>query len=184
MARLENRNQFPISAGILLGLGLGGFSDGIVLHQILQWHHMATSAGYPADSVENLKFNTLLDGFFHAATWLFTLAGLFILWRKARHPHVDWNAKYLCGTFLIGFGLFNLVEGTINHQILGLHHVNETAPPEQWIYWDIGFLVWGAAMLIAGWLMLRSARRATAARLAGDPPSRPAGPVHAASRRG
>jgi hypothetical protein len=26
--------------GILLGLGLGGFVDGIVLHQILQWHHI------------------------------------------------------------------------------------------------------------------------------------------------
>jgi hypothetical protein len=48
------QRRFPVSAGILLGLGLGGFFDGIVLHQILQWHHMATSAGYPADSLENL----------------------------------------------------------------------------------------------------------------------------------
>ncbi len=24
----------------ILGLGLGGFFDGIVLHQILQWHHL------------------------------------------------------------------------------------------------------------------------------------------------
>jgi uncharacterized membrane protein len=31
--------------GILLGIGLGGFVDGIVLHQILQWHHMLTSEG-------------------------------------------------------------------------------------------------------------------------------------------
>lgn len=183
MANIEERNEFPVSAGILLGLGLGGFFDGIVLHQLLQWHHIATSAGYPPDSVENLEFNTLLDGLFHAATWLFTVAGLVILWRRARHVHIDWNAKYLCGTFLIGFGLFNLVEGIVDHHILGLHHVNETVPPEQWIYWDIGFLVWGAAMLIGGWLMLRSARRATAARATHRPP-RPAGPVHAASRRG
>ena len=52
---------FPIAAGILLGLGLGGFFDGIVLHQILQWHHMLTDAGYPATSVENLKINTFWD---------------------------------------------------------------------------------------------------------------------------
>jgi uncharacterized membrane protein len=26
---------FPLGAGILLGVGLGGFFDGIVLHQIL-----------------------------------------------------------------------------------------------------------------------------------------------------
>ena len=39
--------SFPISAGILFGLGLGGFFDGIILHQVLQWHHMLTSAGIP-----------------------------------------------------------------------------------------------------------------------------------------
>ena len=54
----DNPRQFPVSAGILFGLGLGGFFDGIVLHQVLQWHHMVTSAGYPPDSVENLEFNT------------------------------------------------------------------------------------------------------------------------------
>lgn len=159
MATAGNRNYFPVAAGVLLGVGLGGFFDGIVLHQILQWHHMATSAGYPPDSVDNLEFNTLLDGLFHAATWLFTVAGLFVLWRKARYAHVTWDAKYLCGTFLIGFGLFNLVEGIVDHQILGLHHVNETAPRDAWIYWDIGFLAWGAGMVVIGWLMLKSARR-------------------------
>ena len=48
---------------------------------------------------------------------------------------------------LMGFGLFNLVEGLVNHQILGLHHVNETVPRGQWIWWDLGFLAWGAGML-------------------------------------
>ncbi|MCK1539441.1 DUF2243 domain-containing protein, partial [Bradyrhizobium sp. 176] len=36
----RNSRSFPISAGVLLGLGLGGFFDGIVFHQLLQWHHM------------------------------------------------------------------------------------------------------------------------------------------------
>ena len=31
--------------GIILGVGLGGFVDGIVLHQVLQWHHMLSSTG-------------------------------------------------------------------------------------------------------------------------------------------
>ena len=30
------------ASGLLYGLGLGGFVDGIVLHQILQWHHMVS----------------------------------------------------------------------------------------------------------------------------------------------
>ena len=30
-------------AGIVLGLGLGGFVDGIALHQIMQWHNMGSA---------------------------------------------------------------------------------------------------------------------------------------------
>jgi hypothetical protein len=66
MTSTRECRHFPASAGILFGLGLGGFFDGIVLHQVLQWHHMVTSAGYPPTTVENLKLNTLLDGLFHA----------------------------------------------------------------------------------------------------------------------
>ena len=69
--------------------------------------------------------------------------------------------KLLAGTMLIGFGLFNLVEGMIDHQILGIHHVNETVPLDQWIYWDIGFLVWGALMLLGGWRLMRAGRQET-----------------------
>ena len=39
MATAVTERHFPASAGILFGLGLGGFFDGIVLHQ-LRWHHM------------------------------------------------------------------------------------------------------------------------------------------------
>jgi uncharacterized membrane protein len=151
----EARRDFPVITGIFFGLGLGGFFDGIVLHQILQWHHMLTSAGYPADSLPNLEFNVLWDGIFHASTYLFVATGLIILWRVARKRHIRWSGKLLPGSMLIGFGIFNLVEGIINHHLLGLHHVNETVPRDQWVYWDIGFLIWGALMLAGGWLLLR-----------------------------
>ncbi len=158
----HNGRGFPSSAGIWLGLGLGGFIDGIVLHQILQWHHMATSAGYPATTVDNLKFNTLLDGLFHASTYIFVAIGLVILWRASSKPHVRWSGKMLFGTMLVGFGIFNVAEGIVDHHILGLHHVNETVPAEQWIYWDVGFLIWGAVMLLVGWLLWRSGKEDTA----------------------
>jgi uncharacterized membrane protein len=144
---------FPASAGILFGVGLGGFFDGIVFHQVLQWHHMVTSAGYPANTVANLELNTLLDGLFHAATYVCIAAGLVILWRKANRQRARWSGKVLAGYLLVGFGLFNLVEGIVDHHLLGLHHVNETVPAAQWIYWDVGFLAWGAAMLAAGWYL-------------------------------
>ena len=82
---------------VLLGLGLGGFFDGIVLHQILQWHHMVTSAGYPADTVENLELNTLLDGLFHTSTYIMTGVGLGLLWSATRLPHVRWSTTLLIG---------------------------------------------------------------------------------------
>jgi uncharacterized membrane protein len=79
----EREGRFPRAAGLLFGLGLGGFFDGIVLHQLLQWHHML-STWYPITSLENLKLNTFWDGVFHSTTYLFLLGALFILWRAAR----------------------------------------------------------------------------------------------------
>lgn len=171
MAHDERKNrEFPTFAGILLGLGLGGFFDGIILHQVLQWHHMLTSAGYPADSVQNLEVNMLWDGLFHSTTYIFVLLGLIILWRTAHRTHVRWSGKLLWGTMLIGFGLFNLVEGIIDHHLLGIHHVNETVLQDQWIYWDLGFLVWGALMLIGGWRLMRVGQQETPEPRTGDRP--------------
>lgn len=150
--------HFPVSAGILVGLGLGGFFDGIVLHQLLQWHHMLSS-WYPVNTIENLELNTFWDGIFHASTYLFVVAGLFILWRSAKRRHLYWSSDLLIGSILLGFGAFNTVEGLLNHQLLGIHHVNELVPKEQWIYWDIGFIVWGVAMIVAGYVYLERGQR-------------------------
>ena len=160
--------SFPAAAGILFGLGLGGFFDGIVLHQILQWHHMLTTAGHPAITVWDLEVNMLWDGIFHASTYVFVVLGLILLWRTAHRVHLWWSGRLLIGTLLMGFGIFNLVEGIVDHQILGLHHVNETVPASQWLYWDIGFLVWGALMLIGGWALYKSGKQQTPGAVASD----------------
>jgi hypothetical protein len=68
-------------AGVLLGIGLGGFIDGILLHQILQWHHMI-SHDEPVDTVLGLERNTLWDGLFHAFTWAAVLVGLALFARQ------------------------------------------------------------------------------------------------------
>lgn len=150
--------HFPVSAGILFGLGLGGFFDGIVLHQLLQWHHILSS-WYPVNTIENLELNTRWDGAFHSATYLFVIAGLFSLWRTAQTHHLFWSSNLLTGTMLIGFGAFNVIEGLIDHHLLGIHHVNELVDPEYHIYWDLGFTAWGAAMLLIGYYLLRRGQR-------------------------
>jgi uncharacterized membrane protein len=144
---------FPVSVGVFFGLGLGGFFDGIVLHQVLQWHHMLSS-WYPVHSMETLEWNTLWDGIFHGSTSVFVLIGLYILWRAAHRSHLYWSNRLMIGTLLLGWGIFNFVEGIVNHQMLGVHHVNELAPQAQRIYWDMVFLLWGLVMIAAGlWLM-------------------------------
>jgi len=154
------KRSFPTAAGILFGLGLGGFFDGIVLHQVLQWHHMVSS-WYPPTTIPNLELNTLWDGIFHSATYIFIVIGLFILWRTARREHLYWSNKLLIGTLLLGWGIFNSVEGVIDHEMLGVHHVNELVAPSLRIYWDVGFLVWGLTMIVVGWWLIRTGEKVT-----------------------
>ncbi|HVG19318.1 MAG TPA: DUF2243 domain-containing protein [Blastocatellia bacterium] len=147
----------PVTAGILLGVGLGGFVDGITLHQIAQWHNMLSAKFPPHDSMDNMKFNMLWDGLFHAATWIVTVIGLFMLWGAARDGDRLPSTRSFVGSLILGWGLFNLVEGIIDHQLLGIHHVREV--PNALAY-DMTFLaVGGVLFILIGWTMLRGGRR-------------------------
>jgi uncharacterized membrane protein len=136
-----------VAAGALLGIGLGGFVDGILLHQILQWHHMLT-ARLPATDLVNLKVNMVWDGLFHAFTWLTTVAGLALLWRATGRSDVVRSTPAFAGSLALGWGLFNVVEGMIDHELLQIHHVH---PGDEQLSWDVAFLVLGAALIAAGW---------------------------------
>jgi len=147
-------NRGPaILPGVLLGIGLGGFLDGIVLHQILQWHHMVSDEGCcPTSSLEGFEENTLADGVFHAATWLVTLAGSLAVVRAWRRGELapPWRAH--AGALLAGWGIFNLLDSA-NHFIFGLHHVRDDLGGP--LGWDIGFLAFALALIGVGWLMTR-----------------------------
>ncbi len=98
------QRKFPMAAGILFGLGLGGFLDGIVLHQLLQWHHMLSS-WYPTNTIENLELNIRWDGIFHSITYALLVVGLFVLWQSADRHHLFWSTKLFTGTLLVGWRL-------------------------------------------------------------------------------
>ena len=137
----------------LLGLGLGGFADGIVLHQILQWHHMV-SDDRSMTTVAGLEANTLADGLFHSATWLLVVAGILLTvraWQRGE-PAPLW--RVYAGTMLVGWGVFNVVEGTIDHLILGVHHVRDDLGGP--VGWDLAFVVLGAVQLVVGAWLARS----------------------------
>ena len=164
MSEPSRQPRFPYAAGILFGLGLGGFFDGIVFHQLLQWHHMLSS-WYPDTSIENLRLNTLWDGIFHSTTFVLVAVGFYRLWRTSHRSHLAWSSRMMAGTLLLGWGVFNIAEGLIDHELLGVHHVNETVPKSQWIYWDMAFLAWGLVMLLGGWTLLRLGQAETRTRL-------------------
>ncbi len=146
-----------------MGVGLGGFVDGIVMHQILQWHHLVSHVEeFPPDTVAGLEVNTLADGFFHVLSWLFVIVGstlTIVQWRQGRLAP---NWAFHIGLLLAGWGVFNVVEGLINHQLLGIHHVRDDLGGP--IGWDIGFLVFGVLLIAGGWLLYRRGRRAVDAR--------------------
>jgi uncharacterized membrane protein len=145
---------------LTIGVGLGAFVDGIVLHQLLGWHHMLSARpGF------DMHANELADGLFHAGAWLVVLVGVLWLYSRLRLPPVPaawprldrgprpWRA--LIGPLLAGWGLFDVVEGIVDHHLLGLHHVR---PGVHQLAWDLVFLAFGAVLAGAGLLVARSSR--------------------------
>ncbi|MFN6498234.1 MAG: DUF2243 domain-containing protein [Nostoc sp. DedQUE01] len=146
-----NRRTPLIIAGVVLGLGLGGFVDGIILHQLLQWHHMLSNIR-PLTNVANEDLNMIWDGLFHAFDWVLTVVGIILLWRAGGRDDVPWSSQTFVGSILIGAGLFDVVEGLIDHQILGIHHVK---PGPNQLAWDLGFIAFGGLLAVIGWIMIK-----------------------------
>jgi uncharacterized membrane protein len=144
-----------VAAALALGIGLGGFFDGIVFHQILQMHNML-SGWLPVTDLVSAKTNMVWDGVFHAAVWIVTISGVIMLWNVGKRHDVIMDGRYLVGGFLMGWGLFNIVEGLIDHHVLGVHHVYELAGSS---VWDWAFLGWGVAMVLVGGMLIRPRHR-------------------------
>ena len=150
---ISSRPEYTKRAGILLGLGLGGFVDGILLHQIIQWHNMG-SAVVPPDTMDAMAANMRWDGLFHAAVWIMTLIGVYWLLADARRGARLPDSKAFTGLLIFGWGIFNLVEGIIDHHLLGLHHVRDIpvhVPLYDWLFLGIG----GAGFIALGWALSR-----------------------------
>lgn len=138
----------------LFGTGIGGFVDGIVLHQLLQWHHMLshTEAG-STKTVAGLELNTLADGLFHGAMWVLVVAAAILAVRARRRGRLSASRRFHAGLVLCGWGAFNIVEGLVNHQLLQIHHVRDDLGGP--LAWDLGFLGLSVVLAVAGWLLFR-----------------------------
>lgn len=129
----------------ILGLGILGSFDGIVFHQLLQWHSVMAHT--------DLHGRIFSDGLFHSLTVVFLVWGAIWLW-MAGNPNEMWRGKRtLLGGILLGGGTFNLVEGIINHHLLEIHHV-KMGDPHEFLY-DVAFLAVGVLLIAVGWMVQR-----------------------------
>ena len=136
--------------GLLLGFALGGFFDGILLHQILQWHHLLSLV----DGVRDLRNQVLFDGLFHGLMYAVAIVGLVLLVRGRHMAGREGAVRSLVAHVLAGFGSWHIIDGILSHWVLGIHRIRvDSADP---LFWDlIWFVVFGLGPLLAGLLLRR-----------------------------
>ena len=129
-------------SGFLFGLGLAAFVDEAVFHQLLHWHHFYDKS--------TTNWGLVSDGLFHAFSWFATIASLFLL-ADLRRRTVWSRARWVAGV-LLGAGIFQVYDGTVQHKLLRLHQIRydvELFPYD--VAWNAAALV----LLAVGVVLLR-----------------------------
>ena len=147
----RERTRPLVIAGTVMGVGMGGFVDGILFHQILQLHNMLSN-WVVRDSLVHEQINMFWDGIFHAFTWTAVALGLALLWKAIKLPGTLLSGQALWGSLLVGWGLFNFVEGSVDHEILQVHHVYQNG---NHVLWDMVFLASGPVLMALGAALIR-----------------------------
>lgn len=133
----------------LLGMSLGGFFDGVLLHQILQWHHLLSLVPGMAD----IRLQVLWDGYFHALMYLLAVLALWGLWRAQRR-HEAVSGPRLLGALLVGFGLWHVIDALVSHWALGIHRIRVDVDDP--MLWDLAWLAgFGLGPMAIGWFLTR-----------------------------
>jgi uncharacterized membrane protein len=139
-------------AGGVIGLALGGFFDGILLHQVLQWHHFLSLV--PGEALRDIRNQILADGMFHVAVYAIAAVGLVLLWRARGGFAAGGSDRQLLGAALLGFAAWQAADVGIFHWIIGIHRIRVDVPDP--LAWDIGWLVvTGIPPLLFGLLLIR-----------------------------
>ncbi len=154
-AAFPDRRRLLLLSGWVIGFALGGFLDGILLHQVLQWHHLLSLV--PGEALRDIRAQILADGLFHVAMYVIAAAGLWMMWRgRAGFTGAGVDRLFLANTAL-GFSLWQFVDTVLFHWILGIHRIRVDV--DNPLAWDIGWLlVFGVTSLILGIGLRRSAR--------------------------
>lgn len=135
---------------VVLGIALGGFFDGILLHQVLQWHHLLSLVS----GMDDLRLQVMWDGYFHVLMYALAAAGLWGMWRAYRRGVAAPGAMGLMAAVLLGFGLWNVLDIGLAHWLLRLHRVRLDVPDP--LSWDLAWLAAFGLVPIALWYWLKN----------------------------
>lgn len=139
-------------AGYMLGFGLGGFFDGILLHQLLQWHHLLSGL---EQARLDIRLLILWDGIFHALMYLIAIIGLCLLWRARNEFPAPGADRLMFANAIVGFGGWHVLDSIVSHWLLGIHRVRMDV--DNPLFWDLlWFAMFGLIPLTIGWIMRRS----------------------------
>lgn len=141
------------AGALLIGISFGGFLDGILFHQILQWHSLLSSVDRPGFG--DTRFRMMVDGIFHAGMYLVAVSGVYLFW-KGLKSHPEATIPPPGAMMLTGFGVWHVLDAIINHWLLGLHHIKED---QYWLLWDVIFFIAGVICVAIG-ISLRRAQSA------------------------
>lgn len=137
---------------LLLGFALGGFFDGILLHQVLQWHHLLSTVR--GGLLGDLRGQVMADGLFHALMYVVAAVGLWQLLAARRSLGEAAAGRAFLGAVLVGFGGWHAVDAVFSHWLTGIHHIRMDV--DNPLPWDIGWLVvFGLVPIALGVAMLR-----------------------------
>lgn len=139
----------------VIGFALSGFFDGILLHQLLQWHHLFSLV--PGDAWRDIRNQILMDGLFHVLMYVVATSGLWLLWRaRAQLREPGARRQAIAGAFL-GFGVWNVIDVVGFHWLIGIHRIR-VGVPEPLLY-DLGWLAaFALPFLMTGWWLLKRPR--------------------------
>lgn len=135
-----------LGSGFLFGVGMVAFIDETVFHQLLHWHHFYDKS--------TSDIGLISDGLFHAFSWFATIGALF-MFADLRRRNV-WVKKRWLGGSLLGSGIFQLYDGTIQHKLMRLHQIRYV---DDVAVYDIIWNSLAVVMIVAGSLLAARARK-------------------------
>lgn len=141
-------------AASVFGFGFSGLIDVLVLHSVLQWHHLVSGI-YPMDTLDGLRTNILADGLFSIGMLVIMGIGAGLLWQSERRTDVPLVIRPLAGAAVIGLGAFDLYDAIVDHALFGLHQ-----PLSQGGQYNAHWTVVSILLIIAGVYLYKTGIRA------------------------